>query len=213
MKNVFLWALFAALSTLTIVAIKMAADLPLPQHSTIPKDISLKDTLAGSNPPLSANPSAHALETPVATTTPSVSPMPLTQTYSPVATPSVSSAGSPTPSAAPSVAGTATPVPAGTASPATYKDGTFAGKSIYTPYGYVQVSPTISGGKITSVDFKSMPRGSSESVNSTASAQPKLLQETLQVQTASVDSISGATLTSKAYVQSLSSALVGATAN
>ncbi len=88
-----------------------------------------------------------------------------------------------------------------------YKDGTYTGNQANAFYGYVQVSATIQGGRITDVQFLDYPhdRRTSQEINSQAT--PWLHDEAIQAQSAQVDIISGATLTSEAFVQSLQSAL------
>ena len=74
-------------------------------------------------------------------------------------------------------------------------------------WGYVQVQATIQNGKISDVQFVQYPsdRRTSRSINSIA--DPMLQQEAIQAQSANVDIISGATLTSEGFQMSLQSAL------
>ncbi|HUY53437.1 MAG TPA: FMN-binding protein [Candidatus Dormibacteraeota bacterium] len=88
-----------------------------------------------------------------------------------------------------------------------YKDGTYTGNSYDAYYGSVQVSVTINAGKITNVKFLQYPNSHSTSVFINQQAMPYLQQEAIQSQKANVQLISGATFTSQAFVQSLSSAL------
>lgn len=89
-----------------------------------------------------------------------------------------------------------------------YKDGTFTGQTEETPYGPVQVSVVVSGGKISDVNFLQMPSDLAHSQMVTQYSEPLLKQETLQKQNAaSLDFVSGATVTSDGYVQSLQAAL------
>ena len=87
--------------------------------------------------------------------------------------------------------------------------GTYQGPAVQQPYGAVQAAVTIKGGKIISV-AASAPQDNSMSASINSQAIPLLRQETLQAQSANVNVISGATLTSRAYVQSLQSALTQA---
>ena len=84
-------------------------------------------------------------------------------------------------------------------------DGTFKGKGVTNPYGTVQVSIKIEGGKITAVGATYPLTGESATIN--PAAIPKLKQETLTKQSAEIDAVSGATFTSKSYVESLQAAL------
>jgi uncharacterized protein with FMN-binding domain len=88
-----------------------------------------------------------------------------------------------------------------------YKNGTFSGSAEDAFYGNVQVSATISGGKLTDVEFLQYPDTHSTSVMINQQAMPMLKQEAIQKQAARVDIISGATFTSQAFVQSLTNAL------
>jgi len=88
-----------------------------------------------------------------------------------------------------------------------YKDGTYTGASEDAFYGNVQVSATISGGKITEVRFLSYPNDSPNSQDINSQATPVLKQEALKAQSAKVDIVSGATQTSQAFALSLQSAL------
>ena len=87
------------------------------------------------------------------------------------------------------------------------KDGTYTGQEVDAYYGLVKVQTTIQGGRITDVQFLEFPqdRRTSQRINSIA--VPDLQQEAIQAQTANVDIISGATLTSEAFIVSLQSAL------
>lgn len=88
-----------------------------------------------------------------------------------------------------------------------YKDGVYTGSVEDAFYGNVQVKTTVSGGKITAVDFLQSPDTHGASVFINNQAMPYLEQEAIQSQTANVDVISGATYTSEAFIQSLTNAL------
>lgn len=88
-----------------------------------------------------------------------------------------------------------------------YKDGQYTGSSADAYYGFVQVLAIISGGQITDVQFLQHPSDNPNSVDINNQAMPYLKQEALQAQSANVDIVSGATDTSQAFIQSLSSAL------
>lgn len=90
---------------------------------------------------------------------------------------------------------------------ATYKDGKYGGSVADAFYGNVQVQVTISGGKITAVDFLQYPNDQPNSVYINDQAMPYLKQEAIQAQSAHVDGVSGATDTSQAFVESLTVAL------
>lgn len=93
-----------------------------------------------------------------------------------------------------------------TSNSSTSSDGTWEGAVYNTPYGPMQVSATISGGKITSVDWLQLPSDRhSQRINDYAA--PQLVQEALEVQSANVTSISGASYTSEGFKNSLQAAL------
>ncbi len=91
-----------------------------------------------------------------------------------------------------------------------YKNGTFTGQTIDVNYGLVQIQATVQSGKITTVQFLQYPndRRTSQRINSIA--MPYLQQEAIQAQSANVNLISGATLTSEGFAMSLQSALAQA---
>ncbi len=93
---------------------------------------------------------------------------------------------------------------------AAYKNGTYDGQPIDAYYGLVQVQVTIQNGSIQDVQFLQYPndRRTSQMINS--QVMPWLTQEAIQAQSANVDIISGATLTSEGFQMSLQSALQAA---
>lgn len=102
--------------------------------------------------------------------------------------------------------------PVQTATPATttesaYKDGVYTGDVADAYYGNIQVKAIISGGKITDVQFLQHPQDNPNSISINEQAMPYLKQEALRAQKGHVNIVSGATDTSAAFVQSLSSAL------
>lgn len=88
-----------------------------------------------------------------------------------------------------------------------YKDGEYIGSMADAYYGNVQVKITISSGKIADVQFLQYPSDRRTSVEINTQAMPYLRQEAIQSQNAQVDTISGATQTSRAFRESLQSAL------
>lgn len=88
-----------------------------------------------------------------------------------------------------------------------YKNGTYTGSAADAFYGNIQVQATISGGKITNVQFIQAPSDQGRSVEINQLADPQLVQEAMQSQNSNVDIVSGATDTSNAFIQSLTSAL------
>ncbi len=88
-----------------------------------------------------------------------------------------------------------------------YKDGTYTGSVADAFYGNIQVQAVISGGRLTDVVFLQYPNDRSTSIAINSQAMPYLKQEAIQAQSAQVDIVSGASDTSQAFQQSLSSAL------
>jgi uncharacterized protein with FMN-binding domain len=84
---------------------------------------------------------------------------------------------------------------------------TYTGAAAQTHWGTVQVSITVTDGKITDVTVPLYPSGNDKDQRINARALPILTQNTLTNQNADIDMISGATVTSDGYVQSLQSAL------
>jgi uncharacterized protein with FMN-binding domain len=76
-----------------------------------------------------------------------------------------------------------------------------------TRWGPVQVRLTLAAGKITAVDVLQYPDGNNRDREINDDALPVLVQETISAQNADIDMVSGATVTSTGYVQSLQSAL------
>lgn len=91
-----------------------------------------------------------------------------------------------------------------------YKNGTYNGQPVDAYYGLVQVQVTIQNGNIQDVEFLQYPndRRTSQMINS--QVMPWLKQEAIQAQSANVDIISGATLTSEGFQMSLQTALQAA---
>ena len=94
-----------------------------------------------------------------------------------------------------------------------YRDGRSIGPIADAYYGVVQVQAVIRGGRVVAVNVLRHPNhsGTSRSINSRA--LPQLEQEVISAQSADVHAVSGATLTSHAFIRSLSEALRHAKTN
>jgi uncharacterized protein with FMN-binding domain len=125
---------------------------------------------------------------------------PVAYNPTPVSTPTPTVAQTPPPVAA------QTPVQTGQ-----FKDGSYTGPAVDVYYGNVQVSATISGGRLTDVQFLQYPNDRGSSMQRSMMAMPILKSEAITTQSATVDAVSGATETSKGFVSSLGSALALAT--
>ena len=90
------------------------------------------------------------------------------------------------------------------------KSGTFLGSAVMTQFGAVQVSVTVSNGKILKVNSPIYPVGTFRDQQINAQAIPMLEQEVLQVQSSNINGIGGASYTSVGFYESLVSALAKA---
>ena|SRR5665213_202726 len=88
-----------------------------------------------------------------------------------------------------------------------YANGTYTGSSANAYYGTVQVQAVVQNGKLANVQFLQYPSDRSTSRYINGQAMPILQSEAIQVQSSNVNTVSGATFTSQAFQQSLSSAL------
>ena len=101
---------------------------------------------------------------------------------------------------------TAKPAPKPTPKPTPkLPNGDFVGSAVSHKYGTVQVAIRVVNGKITKAWASKYPTG--ESAPYSEFAIPKLSAETVGAKSASGGAVSGATLTSKAWVSSLASAM------
>ena len=94
--------------------------------------------------------------------------------------------------------------------PARYKDGEFTGDPAEIIWGFVQVKAVIQGGKLVDVQFLQMPFDRTRSVEITDLCKPILKSEAIQAQSAQVDLVSSATLSSLGFRDTLASALAKA---
>lgn len=158
---------------------------------------------------------AISLRTKAATQVPAIIP----QTYQTTSIPLNPTAVPPIPSPtarplttnSPRITPTQQPIPTSTPKPTSqYKDGTYVGSVADAFYGNIQVQITISGGRISSVQFLQYPNDRDTSISINQQADPILAQEAIQAQSANVDIVSGATDTSRAFIESMQSALAQA---
>ena len=84
---------------------------------------------------------------------------------------------------------------------------TYDGVTVQTRWGPVQVRITVQNGKITASEAIVYPDGNREDQQINAFALPVLSQEAVQQQSANIDMVSGATVTSQGYLSSLQSAI------
>ncbi len=129
----------------------------------------------------------------------------------PQASPSTATPDAVTPSAGASSAPSTTPPKAPSKAPskapakvATTK--TFNGSVADTRWGPVQVQITVPAGKITSAGVLQVPNGNPRDDEINSQAVPILNSELVQAQSAKIDTVSGATVTSDGYLTSLQAA-------
>jgi uncharacterized protein with FMN-binding domain len=126
-----------------------------------------------------------------------------------VVAPSTGPAGT-VPTARPTARPTAVPgasaTPAPTSTPGGTTGKTVDGPVVSTQYGQIQVEVVLTNGKIQDIVALQLPTGRRSGQISSYSA-PILRQEALSAQSATIDTVSGATYTSDAYTQSLQAAL------
>ena len=121
------------------------------------------------------------------------------QTNFPETTPTPTPSPQPTPTSQPA------PKPQGQ-----YADGTYTGNAANAYYGYIQVQAVIKDGRLSDVVFLRYPNGRRTSIYINQQALPLLRQEAIQVQSANVSGVSGASDSSAAFRQSLGNALAQA---
>jgi uncharacterized protein with FMN-binding domain len=95
--------------------------------------------------------------------------------------------------------------------PPTMDSGRFDGDAIVTRFGVVQVRITVHDGRMTSVEALQVPNRDRHDYLINERAVPILNSEAVRAQSPDVDVVSGATLTSHAYAESLQSAIDKAT--
>ncbi|MDD3531366.1 MAG: FMN-binding protein [Candidatus Pacebacteria bacterium] len=111
----------------------------------------------------------------------------------------------PSPTTAPTP--TPSPAPVPQQSNGQYANGTYVGNAVDAYYGTVQVKAVITSGRLADVQFLQHPSDRSTSRYINDQAMPLLTQEAIQAQSARVNGVSGATFTSQAFQESLTSAL------
>jgi uncharacterized protein with FMN-binding domain len=93
------------------------------------------------------------------------------------------------------------------AATATATKSTYLGSVSTNKWGPTQVRITVSNGTITDVVAVQLPSSKAKSVRLSTNAASILKTEVLAAQSANVDTVSGATMTSRSYLTSLQSAI------
>ena len=86
-------------------------------------------------------------------------------------------------------------------------DGTFDGPAIDAFYGLVQIEANVQNGTLTAIKVLRYPSDRRTSIAINRQALPILKREAIAAQSANIDIVSGATLTSEAFIESLGAAL------
>ena len=123
-------------------------------------------------------------------------------------TPAPAPSATPTKSGAPSAKPTTAAPTAAPAKPVGGVTGSFTGSVANTRYGPVQVKITVENGKIVDAQAVQAPSGSNDRY--TQKAVPVLRQQTIAIQSANVQGVSGASFTSYGWYESLASAIAQA---
>jgi uncharacterized protein with FMN-binding domain len=84
---------------------------------------------------------------------------------------------------------------------------TATGVAIQTPFSIVQVRATLTRGRLTDVQTVALAGYDPHTQAINARAEPILRAEALRAHSAHIDAVSGATYTSRSYIQSLQSAI------
>lgn len=103
--------------------------------------------------------------------------------------------------------GTSSAPPPGSPSSSPTATKSYTGSVASTRWGPVQVEIAVSARKITDVTVLQQPNGNHKDTEINGYALPILVQDTLSAQSADIDMVSGATVTSDGYLQSLQAAL------
>ncbi|MFN8077691.1 MAG: FMN-binding protein [Kineosporiaceae bacterium] len=177
-----------------------------PQPSTT--DPQPSTTAASVSPVPSATSASPATTTATVTTTTTRGTVVTTRTYArPTTARPTPTTAPPRTTSRPTTAPATTPPPTTTSTPPKGTPKTYTGDKVTTGWGPVQVRITVVDGVITGVTALKHPKGNDTSVSINEYALPLLEQQVLAAQSASIDGVSGATVTSGGYRTSLQSAL------
>jgi uncharacterized protein with FMN-binding domain len=89
----------------------------------------------------------------------------------------------------------------------TSASGTYKGTAVQTRFGPVQVQITVANGKITDITALQLTNTDGKSIQISNRAAPLLRSKVLAAQSADVQTVSGATITSDAYLTSVQAAI------
>ncbi len=187
-----------------LLAARPAGDTP-PSPSSPAPTVTVAPTVAAAP---ETPPPVAPLPTPVEAT--AVPPAPATPDLPPAPPPALVEARLPRPRPAyqaPVVTQPVTRVAMNVASNGRFADGTFTGPVVDAYYGLIQIQAIVQSGQLIDINVLRYPSDRRLSVRINRYALPILREEVISAQSANVDIISGATLTSEAFIRSLGRAL------
>jgi uncharacterized protein with FMN-binding domain len=123
------------------------------------------------------------------------------------ALPSAAPTGAAAPGIVPDTAAGPSPSASGGTHASAPKDQTVNGTVAQTRWGPVQIQLRITDGRIVEVQVLQRPSGNSRDDEINGNALPQLRAEVLSAQSAEIDAVGGATVTSDGYIESLQAAL------
>jgi uncharacterized protein with FMN-binding domain len=123
------------------------------------------------------------------------------------AVPSAAPTGAAAPGVVPETATAPSPSTSGGTHASRPETLTVNGTVAQTRWGPVQIQLRITGGRIVAVQVLQRPNGNSRDDEINGYALPQLRAEVLSAQSAAIDAVSGATVTSDGYIESLQAAL------
>lgn len=184
----------------------LGAAPPLPESSNAAQGVALISPLGSSNNAQDAGDMVFSADQALPTDADPLSLVAAKATVSATPSPTPTMTPSPTPTQTPSP--TPTQVPLMTNTPiGPYVDGTYDGPVTDALYGPMQVRIMIQNGQIAKMQVLDYPHDRRTSVTINHIALPRLAREVMRAQNANVDIVSGATLSSQAFLESLASAL------
>jgi len=207
----------------TFAAQAPAAGQPLPP---LPDPSGLAPAASDTQPPVDAPPATPTPAAPVvvaaaqppaapadpapapADTTAVTVPMPrLRPPYQQVAAAAPTHAPASAPSSTPDPAAAVSPLARIAASTSGLNDGSYRGPVVNAYYGLMQIEAVVRQGRLATIHVLRYPNTHSTSIYINHQALPMLRDEVISAQSARVDIVSGATLSSRAFIQSLGAAL------
>jgi uncharacterized protein with FMN-binding domain len=198
----YVWSLSAPTPAGTPLGSGLGLGLDVPQTNDVVLPVALPPAALPaprdrSSAVVTAPPSANAVP-------PAPAPGPTRQALQPAAIPEPR----PRPIYVPPPPGVpVTPTATRTATPVSYTDGVYTGPVVDAYWGEVQIQAIVQSGRLTGIRVLRYPSDRQRSLYISQQAFPLLRDEVVAAQSADVDIISGATLTSEAFIRSLGSAL------